>query len=155
MDFNIIDSEDYEAFHTLLNQYYREGEDENTPQDQVDGFIQRLFHMVQQKEISCRLITVDTEPVGFVLWAMDTEQLDFSEIPGMGTILEMGIEKPYRRLGIGTQMVRYVEDRLKRSGAAECYVSAYGPAQEFWRHCGYQFNNAYADNGLPMMIKRL
>jgi len=110
MDFKIVDSSDYATFHHLLNQYYREGEDEDTSQDQVDGFIQMLFDMVQQGKINCRLITADKANIGFVLWAIDTEALDFSEIPGMGTVLEIGIGKPYRRSGMGTKIVEYVDD---------------------------------------------
>ncbi len=155
MDFRIIDDVDYDAFHELLDPYYREDEDEDTPQEQIDGFIQRLFHMVQEGKISCRLISSDGGNIGFVLWAIDTEQFDFSEIPGMGTILEIGIAKPYRRFGIGAKIVQYVEDQLRHSGMGQCYVSAYGPAQEFWTHCGYQFQNANADNGLPIMVKCL
>ncbi len=148
MNFQPIDSRDYDAFHELLNEYFREGEDENTPQDQVDDFIQMLFHMVEQEKISYRLIVKDEANVGFVLWAIDTEELDFSELPGMGTILEVGIMPAYRRLGLGGKIVKYVEEQLKNSGMSQCYVSAYGPAQEFWKHCGYQFNGANASNGL-------
>lgn len=155
MSFLPIDSRDDDAFHELLNEYFREGEDENTPQDQVDDFIQMLFHMVEQEKISYRLIAKDEANIGFVLWAIDTEQLDFSEIPGMGTILEVGIKPAYRRLGLGGKIVQYVEDQLKSSGMSQCYVSAYGPAQEFWKHCGYQFNGANASNGLPLMVKQL
>ncbi len=111
--------------------------------------------MVRQGKISCRLIAADRVNIGFVLWAVDTEQLDFSEIPGMGTILEIGIGKPYRRLGIGAKLVQYAEDQLRLSGVSQCYVSAYGPAQEFWSHCGYQFTGTTAGNGLPLMTKCL
>ena len=155
MDFKIIGDVDYNTFHALLDPYYRDGEDEDTPQDQIDGFIQRLFNMVQEENINCRLIAADGENIGFVLWAIDTEQFDFSEIPGMGTILEIGIAKPYRRLGVGAKIVQYVEGQLRHSGMGQCYVSAYGPAQEFWKHCGYQFQNANANNGLPIMVKCL
>ncbi len=33
MDFSIIESRDYDTFYELLEQYFREGEDENTPQE--------------------------------------------------------------------------------------------------------------------------
>lgn len=155
MDFNITDSRDYDVFHELLNRYFREGEDEDTPQDQVDRFIRILFDMVQQEKISCRLIARDGENIGFVLWAIDTEELDFSEIPGMGTILEIGIEKPYRRSGMGAKIVEFVEEELRHGGVSHCYVSAYGPAQEFWSRCGYESSGTNAGNGLPIMIKCL
>ncbi len=155
MDFTMEDGVDYDSFHELLNPYYREGEDANTPQEQIDGFIQMLFDMVQQGKISCRLLAKDGANIGFVLWAIDRDDFDFSEMPGMGTILEIGVEKPYRRSGAGSKIVHYVEDQLRKSGMRQCYVSAYGPAQEFWKHCGYQFQGANASNGLPMMVKSL
>ncbi len=73
----------------------------------------------------------------------------------MGTILEVGIKPAYRRLGLGGKIVQYVEEQLKSSGMSQCYVSSYGPAQEFWKNCGYQFNGANASNGLPLMVKHL
>lgn len=155
MDYTIKDCEEYDTFHALLVPYYREGEDKDTPQEQVDGFIQMLFDLVQQGKINCRLLVRDEAKIGFVLWAIDTEDFDFSELPGMGTILEIGIEKPARRAGVGTQMVQYVEEQLRQSGIRQCYVSAYGPAQDFWKHCGYQFQGANASNGLPIMVKSL
>ncbi len=155
MDVAVLDSRDYDAFHKLLNAYFREGEDADTPQEEVDAFIGLLFRMVQQEKINCRLITADGVKIGFVLWAIDTEELDFSEIPGMGTILEIGIGESHRRLGVGSKIVEYVESELRHKGICQCYVSAYGPAQKFWTHCGYRFNGANADNGLPIMIKCL
>lgn len=155
MDFSIIGSRDYDTFHELLEQYFREGEDEDTPQELVDSFIRSLFDMVWQGKINCRLIAADAGNIGFVLWAIDTEQFDFSELPGMGTILEIGIGKRYRRFGVGTKIVQYVEEQLRQSGMSRCYVSAYGPAQEFWSHCGYRLKGENAGNGLPLMIKRL
>lgn len=155
MDFGILASGDYDVFHELLNAYFREGEDTDTPQEEVDTFIRLLFHMVQQEKINCRLITTAGVKIGFVLWAIDTEELDFSEIPGMGTILEIGIGKPYRRAGVGSKIVEYVEDELRHEGICQCYVSAYAPARKFWEHCGYLPNGAKAGNGLPILIKCL
>lgn len=155
MDYDIKGGVDYNAFHALLIPYYREGEDKDTPQEQIDGFIQMLFNLVQQGKINCRLLVKDGVNIGFVLWAIDTEDFDFSELPGMGTILEIGIQKPHRHTGAGTQMVQYVENQLRQSGIRQCYVSAYGPAQTFWKHCDYQFQGLTASNGLPLMVKTL
>lgn len=155
MDFSIIQSHDYDTFHKLLEQYFREGEDADTPQEQVDGFIRMLFDMVLQEKISGRLISMDAVNIGFVLWAIDTEEFEFSELPGMGTILEIGVVNAYRRSGVGIKIVQYVEEQLRNSDVSRCYVSAYGPAQEFWKYCGYRFNGSNAGNGLPLMIKCL
>ncbi len=73
---------------------------------------------------------------------------------GYGTILEIGLTKSYRSGGRGKKLARYAEEKMKKMNVAGCYVSAYGPAQEFWLHCGYAFNGAAANNGLPIMVKK-
>ncbi len=155
MDYRIIECPDYDAFHALLNAYYREGEDADTPQEQVDGFIQELWGMVRRGEICCRLAAAERENIGFVLWAADTEDFAFSELPGMGTVLEIGVAKPFRRLGLGSRLVECAEEDLRQSGIRRCYVSAYEPAQTFWERSGYTASGEIAANGLPLMLKRL
>ena len=91
-------------------------------------------------------------PIGFVLWARDTEALPFSEISGAGTILEIGVIPAYRSSGLGSQIVLHAEKQIVSRGVTLCYVSAYGPAQEFWAKCGYVFNGSTASNGLPIMV---
>jgi len=71
----------------------------------------------------------------------------------MGTVMEIGVRKPYRKAGLGRTIVAYVEGKLQSRGITRCYVSAYGPAQGFWERCGYGFNGATAKNGLPVMTK--
>ena len=72
---------DYELFHSLLTAYYREGEDADTPQEQLDGFVGYLFDLLKKETISGALVW-DEKPVGFVLWALDSEELPFSNKPG-------------------------------------------------------------------------
>ena len=155
MDCVEIRREDYEAFHALANAYYREGEDADTPQEEIDGFIRLLFSMVSGGEISGCFVKQDAARIGFALWAVDTEAFAFSELPGLGTILEIGLHPKHRSAGLGKELVSYVENRLRGECAARCYVSAYGPAQEFWKRCGYAADGRTAQNGLPIMIKSL
>lgn len=146
---------DYAVFHELANAYYREGEDENTPQNEVDAFIRFMFDKVVSKEIKGYFTQNEGQYVGFVLWAIDTEGFAFSEIPGCGTILEIGITPAYRTSGLGKELVAFVEMCMRKENVTQCYVSAYGPAQGFWAHCGYEKNGQTASNGLPIMIKTL
>lgn len=141
------------AFFRLLEAYYREGEDADTPQEEMEGFIGLLFSMLLSKRIEGCFLRENGEEIGFALWALDDEDFDFSELPGCGAVLEIGVEKPFRKKGLGAMLVKYAEDRLKEKGAARFYVSAYGPAREFWRRCGYEETGAAASNGLPLMIK--
>lgn len=155
MEYEQITSEDYSLFHRLLEDYYRDGEDAQTSQQELDDFIQMLFGMILEQTIHGGFVKKDALPAGFVLWALDTPALPFSEIPGAGTILEIGVLPEFRRSGLGSQIVLYVEKQLISLGISQCYVSAYGPAQEFWGKSGYAFYGATASNGLPIMVKQL
>jgi ribosomal protein S18 acetylase RimI-like enzyme len=155
MEYRAINQNDYSIFHELANAYYREGEDENTPQAEIDGFIKFMFDKVVEKEIFGCFATVDGSYVGFALWTVDTESFQFSEIPGYGTILEIGIAKGHRTSGLGRQLVSFVENSLSTGGIKDCYVCAYGPARDFWSRCGYADSGKIAKSGLPIMVKSI
>lgn len=146
---------DYDAFHELLNEYYRDGEDADTAQEEIDAFIRLLFDKVLAHEIEGCLVKEEDRHIGFALWGVDTEDFDFSEMPGYGTIMEVGFTGGSRASGHGKELVSYIEGCLREKGITQCYVSAYGPAQEFWEHCGYADSGKTAENGLPIMIKGL
>ena len=154
MEFVGISKKDYELFHRLADAYYREGEDKDTSQEEVDGFIRFLFEKVVSGEIEGCFAKLGEESIGFSLWAVDTADFAFSEMPGFGTILEIGIMGSYRSSGYGKALVSFVEKRLSEK-AEMCYVSAYGPAQKFWMRCGYKENGKTASNGLPIMVKTI
>ena len=155
MEFIRIDQAACSAFHELLNDYYREGEDENTPQEEVDAFIRLLFDQVITNAIDGCIVREGSRNIGFALWAVDTEDFAFSELPGLGTVLEIGIIQPYRASGRGRELLSYIEKQLIEKGVAQCYVSAYGPAQAFWAGCGFADSGRVAENGLPIMIKSI
>lgn len=152
MVFRAIGQGDYPVFHGLMNDYYREGEDQNTPQEEVDAFITLLFDKLAAREIEGCIAEEESKPIGFALWAVDTEDFAFSEMPGYGTVLEIGIAKPYRASGRGRELLSHGEKELCRKGVGRAYVSAYGPARSFWARCGYKDSARTAGNGLPIMI---
>lgn len=155
MDYTKIRANDYGAFHELMNAYYRDGEDADTPQEEIDAFIHLLFDKVISREIDGLIIRDESNCVGFALWCIDAEGTDFSEIPGYGTILEIGFTPSYRSNGNGKELVAYIEECLSKKKVTSCYVSAYGPAQSFWESCGYKANGQVASNGLPIMVKSI
>ena len=155
MEYIEICKNDYNVFHELANAYYREGEDEKTPQDEIDAFIRLMFDKVVNNEINGFFAKEESGYIGFALWAIDTEDFAFSEIPGFGTILEIGLLPSRRASGIGKEFVSFIEKSLTSKNVKQCYVSAYGPAQEFWMRCGYVVNGKKANNGLPIMIKTI
>ena len=137
MEYIEICEDNYSAFHELAYAYYREGEDAATPQEEIDAFIRFLFDKIVNHEINGYIAKDKYACVGFALWGVDTEGFEFSEIPGFGTILEIGFIPSYRAEGNGKELVLYVEHCLCKKNINNCYVSAYGPAKEFWSHCGY------------------
>ena len=145
----------YDAFQELLNVYYREGEDENTPQAEIDAFICLLFEMVVHKKINGCFVKEGSSCIGFALWAVDTADFPFSQLPGFGTILEIGIIPSRRGSGLGKELVWHIEEFFQNNNIKHCYVSAYGPAQRFWKGCGYAENGQKANNGLPIMVKAI
>ena len=153
MEYINIGVHDYRAFHRLATPYYREGEDENTPQNVIDSFVRLMFDKVINKEICGCFVKHELEYIGFALWAIDTEDFAFSEMPGFGTILEIGLIPLHRSAGLGKSLVTYIENCLQKEHITQCYVSAYGPAQQFWARCGYAENGVTANNGLPIMVK--
>lgn len=155
MDFLEIQQDDYATFHQLLNAYYREGEDENTPQEEINSFIRFMFQKIINKEISGCFAKDKNTFIGFSLWAIDTKDFAFSELPGYGTILEIGLIPSYRASGFGKEFVCFIEACLYNKNVKQCYVSAYGPAQKFWELCGYIKNGLIANNGLPIMVKTI
>ena len=85
-----ITGERYGDFHRLLTDYYRDGADAETPQETLDEFIEMLFGLCREGTIGGAM-AYETAAVGFVLWGMDTEDFPFSNLPGYGTILEIGV----------------------------------------------------------------
>lgn len=153
MEYIEIGQDDYEAFHSLACAYYREGEDSDTPQDEIDRFISYMFEMVTSHTIEGFFAKSGNDCIGFALWAVDSEYFEFSEMPGLGTIMEIGLISSCRNRGFGRKLVRHIEKILLGKGIKQCYVCAYGPAQKFWTHCGYVENWMTASNELPIMVK--
>ncbi len=155
MEYLEICENDYDIFYELANAYYREGEDADTPQEEIDAFIRFMFEKVINHEFNGCFAKDKGTYVGFSLWAIDTDNFAFSEIQGFGTILEIGLVPSYRSKGHGKELVSFVESWFHKNNVKNCYVSAYGQAQRFWANCGYTDNGKQASNGLPMMVKTI
>ena len=141
---------DYGVFHLLLTEYYRDGADADTPQEAIDGVIRYLYDLYTQNAIS-GCIAWEGEPAGFALWQLDTQDSPFSQRPGWGTILEMGVTPDNRGKGRGRELAEYA---LTRMDVSDFYVCAYGPAEGFWVKCGYEDRGELASNGLKLLVQR-
>ena len=153
MKFQELHRADYPVFHELLTAYYRDGEDADTEQAVLDGFIESLFSMVMEQKIQGLFMVQNEEVVGFALWMVDTPDGIFSELPGYGTFLEIGVSPDHRGNGFGFQAVQHVEAQMNQSGVEHFYVSVYPPAASFWTKCGYRKTEKIASNGLTIYQK--
>ena len=155
MEFLSLRPQDRAAFRRLAVEYYRDGEDAETPLEAITAFIDSLFELVLAGTIGGCLAVEEENAVGFALFGIDTADFPFSQMPGLGTILEIGLTPASRGAGQGKALVRSIEDRLRELGAEKCYVSAYGPAEGFWTRCGYEKTEQNAQNGLPIFVKNI
>ena len=135
--------------HDGLIEYYRTPEETD---EALEGFVQTLFTLVRNGKILGNLIQSGEEPVGFVLYAADSRDSDFSELPGHGTILALQVEASMRRQGIGSQIVRHVENEL-RGKVAGFYVCSLGESRPFWEACGYRESKEKATTGEILFLK--
>ena len=147
-------TEAVDALHALLNSYYREGEDADTPQSELDAFIAYRTEPLEQHILMGEIIYEDDMPLGFVLYAKDGEGYPFSECPGMGTIAEISVTPDRRAHGLGCELVQRAENAL-RDSCRQMYVCAHASAQSFWEKRGYSPCGRTAANGLPLLIKAL
>ena len=151
--FEPITKENHASLEALMIEYYQEGEDADTPIETIQDFIESLYQMIGSGSIDGAMVKHNGQYEGFCLWMKDEPQSDFSEIPGYGTILEIGVRPQFRKKGLGREIVRYAEMQMRETGVESFYVSAYGPAETFWESCGYQKTERVAQNGLPVFVK--
>lgn len=145
--------DDYPVFHELLTDYYRDGEDADTEEAVLDSFIKDLFDMAMDGRIEGCMMRQKGAVIGFALYMIDDPDGVFSEIPGYGTFLEIGIRPPFRKNGYGREAVSHIERLMRQAGAEHFYVSVYPEADGFWGKCGYVKTEDIASNGLYIYKK--
>ena len=151
--YSSISSDSYPIFGELLNAYYRDGEDADTEQTVLDDFIQELFSLITENHIQGCFLQAEDRIIGFILWMIDTAGGTFSELPGYGTILEIGISPAFRGNGIGCRAVAHIEAQMRKSDISHFYVCVYPQAEGFWTKCGYVKTAEKASNGLYIYTK--
>lgn len=144
-----VTKEQFPVFHRLLTDYYRDGEDAQTPQEELDGFIEMLFELCTEGAVS-GCIAYEKDALGFVIYGLDTKDFPFSNKPGCGTILEIGVVPSARGSGLGRILAKYAEEAMD---CEKYYVCAYGPAESFWKKCSYRDTGEIASNGLKIFEK--
>ena len=75
-----VTKEQFPVFHRLLTDYYRDGEDAQTPQEELDGFIEMLFELRTKGAVS-GCIAYEKDALGFIIYGLDTKDFPFSNKP--------------------------------------------------------------------------
>ncbi len=138
-----------ERLHNELIEYYRTPDETD---ETLEDFVKTLFSLIRKGKLYGNLVESDGDTVGFVLYAADSRDSDFSELPGHGTILALQVEPSHRRQGVGSQIVRHVENEL-RSKVAGFYVCSLGESEPFWTACGYAASQEKTTAGEVLYLK--
>ncbi len=139
------------ALHDLLLAYYREGEDADTPEAELEDFISYLQGLLDEGVLLGFVVFREEKPIAFMLYTLDREGFPFSEKPGYGTICEIGVIPEARHTGLGRELAHMAEAMFTE----HFYVCAHPDAQGFWRKCGYEPSGETAANGLPILTKHV
>lgn len=151
----ILTSENDAYLKNLLFNYYKDGEDADTPDDIVNDFIKYIVKLIYSNKLNCRILNHEGTYIGFIIWFKDEVGHEFSELPGYWSIAEIGIKKEYRNKHFGIKLVNYVEKNVKGNDAASFYITAYSPFKNFWEKIGFKDIGLKGNNNLPIMVKEL
>lgn len=97
------------------------------PWDQPQGSEQDEFESSSWHRMACENGRV---PVGVARLHLNS--------PGQAQIRYMAVETTYRNQGVGTALVRSLEDQAQQSGALEILLHARDETLAFYTHLGYQ-----------------
>lgn len=154
-EFKQLKEENFKVFHDFMSDYYKDGEDSDTPQDEIDMFIKKLFSLIQEKIMYGVSAYLNDIFIGVVIWMKDTKEHEFSVIPEYGTIAEIGVIQSMRNRGVGCVLVDYAEREIIKLNIDKVYVIAYEEALSFWKKRGYKQSVQLKSKGLPVLIKKL
>lgn len=101
-------------------------------EDEVDGKDPEAIHLVA---------TLDGRPIGTARLLMQGE---------LGKIGRVSVLPEYRRRGIGSNLVRFAVEELRRRGAARAMLGAQSHAVGFYETLGFKaFGPEFIDAGMP------
>lgn len=102
--------------------------------------------------LSIALPMLNGEPVGLLVYQVDTPESDWCKREGWGLIREFCIVPRLRRKGYGLRLTEYAEQRL-REKTDKLYLTSDSTAVEFWSACGFAAVGEVNKNGTYTMTK--
>ncbi len=145
-----------ELFLSLFFRYAREDLGDGHGEDILKNKIgDGVFLQNWERGINCiALAFVDSEPAGFAIYQVDSEESDWCKRPGWGFIREFCVVPPCRRKGVGRALAAYAEKALAPE-TDRFYLTAHDRnAAGFWTACGYRETGEIDKNGGSIMEKQ-
>lgn len=142
-EYNPSDQEFLSAAMTILQQYLV-GLDPNgtmlCPPDCGVPYAEELIQKVQQGDGRIAIAFIDDEPVGVVVGVIKHKSGPTSKITTEGEVLELFVVEEHRGLGIGSQLMQWIEEFFRLSGCEVVSVAVFAPnveARDLYKRLGY------------------
>lgn len=142
-----------ESFDTLFVAYFLEDLQVAATEAGIRSKLCPFIHNLWEKQIiRIDLLILETEPIGFSIYQIDTPESDWCKKEGWGFIREFYIHPDFRHLGYGTLLANHTVAMLSQMGSAQIYLTA-DDAREFWLRCGFHQTEEICSNDLPVFVK--
>ena len=86
----------------------------------IDSQVLVLF---EKNIIFIDLIYSSKVPVGFIIYQIDSDNSDWKERCGWGFIRELYVDKDYRKLHLGSELLKHAENTLSKLSAKHIYLT--------------------------------
>lgn len=142
LTFELLNDDNKEAFFALLEEC-----------DVAQERIRELYALTMADKVRARLCRLGAKPIGFITYMRDVEDAPFSQLPGHGTILNVGLTEAMRGQALSDKLIAYAEDDLRLSRVDGLYVTATKELIPFWQKHGYEKTNRLSTDYLPLLVK--
>lgn len=134
------------AFKQLFCDYFAELDCEEDPLPLFDDC---LLPDLRANLFSVAVCKEGGAPVGFIIYQIDDILNDWNFKEGFGDVRELYVAPAFRRRGLGSALLTFAENELKKGGATEIYTLPVEECESFFAKRGYFDGGEYcpdADN---------
>ena len=136
---------DYDEFRTMFLDYFINDCEVKYDKEKLrENLINKtIIPQCERGLIFIDLIKQNKETLGFIIYQIDKEESDWKERLGSGFIREFYIKPNFRKLGLGSKLLKNAEDNLKELGAKEIYLTSQekDSVKQFYMKNGFEDYN--------------
>ena len=121
----------------------------------LEAVKQRITIQGKREDMHFEIAILNDEAIGIAMFAIDLGTVRGLLESGYGTVLEFYIRPEYRRMGLGEEFYRHIEEVLCADGAKSFYVTPDAVTGiPFWTSMGFVDTGLMdPDNQQPIYIK--